>query len=445
MKRRAYLFVLALFALGLFSACGGKKHDSTPTPAHIRLVNATKASGLTLTLTDTSDSTKVQTVNANLAAGTAGTFTDVPVTTYSGVVSVTGGVLSASSSFSYQYATDTKYTAIAYERNNTIEVRVIADTTTVPSKGFALITAGNPAPDAGPLDVYVVPTGTAIDGKDPTIGYVYSGSINSNNASVSAGTYDVIITAYGKQNDLRGKISNIVIADQEIGLLLFTGTKGGALVDTTLIQQGGTVTAYPSNLARVRLMGTVTASASPSIDVEATGTSPTTYSFPFISPKVDNLYNVVQAGTTVQSVSVTIGANPAVQLTPPATALAAGNDYTLLVYGPSTAPAVSLLTDNNQAPTTARIRLINVAVPSSGGSGVITLVDNNLTLVSQLPYGTASSYSTVNTGTSVLVASSPDQGFPGYTATYNVGLYGVYSLVIGGTNAAPLVQFVKDR
>jgi archaellin len=140
-------------------------------------------------------------------------------------------------------------------------------------------------------------------------------------------------------------------------------------------------------------------------------------------------------------------------LTPPVGPLVAGNDYTVLVYGPSSGPAVSLLTDNNQAPTSARIRLINVAVPSNSGSGVITLTDNNLTLVSQLQYGTASAYSTVNTGTSVLNLSSPDQGFPNNpppavcnnTTTCNVGLYGVYSLVIGGTNAAPTVWFVKDR
>ncbi|HEX2584776.1 MAG TPA: hypothetical protein VHL14_06570, partial [Steroidobacteraceae bacterium] len=161
----------------------------------------------------------------------------------------------------------------------------------------------------------------------------------------------------------------------------------------------------------------------------------------------------VSAGTTIQSIAVTTGSNPAIQLTPPATALAAGNDYTLLVYGPSSGPVVSLLTDNNQSPTSARIRLVNVAVPGMGGSGVITLTDNNLTLVSQLPYGTASAYSTVNTGTSVLTLTSPDQGFPknpapavcNNTTTCNVGLYGVYSLVIGGDNVTPTVWFVKDR
>jgi len=449
MKSRAYLLALAVFALGMFTACGGKKHDSTPTPAHIRVVNATHAAGMTLTLTDATDSTKVVSVNSGLAAGAAGSYTDVAVATYNGVASVTGGALSASTSFSFQYATDVKYTAIAFERNNAIEVRIVADNITAPSSGFALFTAGNPAPDAGPLDVYFVPVGTAIDGLSPTILYSYSGSITSSNASVSAGTYDIIVTAYGKQNDVRGKISGVTVTNQEIALLLFTSTKGGALVDTTLIQQGGGVTVYPSTLARVRLMGTITASASPSIDVEAIGPtgSTATYSFPFISPKVDNLYSIVAAGSTIESVDVTIGSNPAVPLTPPSTVLAAGGDYTLLVYGPSTAPAVSLLTDNNQAPTSARIRLINADVPDAGKSGVITLTDNNLTLVSQLPYGQASSYITVNTGTSALATSSPDQGFQPYSATVNVGLYGVYSLVIGGTTTAtpPQVWLVKDR
>jgi len=450
MKSRAYLLAFAVLALGAFTACGGKKHDSTPTPAHVRVVNATKVSNMTLTLTNTTDSTKTYTINAGLAAGSAGSYTDIPVAAYSGVASVTGGALAASSSFSYNYASDTKYTAIAYERNNTIEVRVIADGITAPSSGFAILTAGNPAPDAGPLDVYVVPVGTtSIDGLNPTIQYVYSQSITSVNASVSAGNYDIIITAYGKQNDVRGKISGVSLTNQEIALLLFTSTKGGALVDTTLIQQGGSVTVYPSTLARIRLMGTVTASSSPSIAVNAIGPSGSaaTYPFPFISPKVDNLYSIVAADTTIQSVSVTIGSNPPVALTPPTDALAAGNDYTLLVYGPSTAPAVSLLTDNNQSPTSARIRLINVDVPDAGKSGVITLTDNNLTLASQLPYGTASPYITVNTGTSALATSSPDQGFQPYSATVNVGLYGVYSLVVGGstTLTPPQVWLVKDR
>jgi len=449
MKSRAYLLALAVLALGVFTACGGKKHDSTPTPAHVRVVNATKVSGLTLTLTDSSDTTKVVTVNSGLAAGSGGTYVDVPVATYSGVASVTGGALSASSSFSFNYATDVKYTVIAYERNNTVQVSIITDNVLAPNSGFAALQAGNPAPDAGPLDVYIVPVGTAIDGLLPTIQYSYSGSINSVNASVSAGTYDIIITAYGKQSDVRGKISGITITNQEIGLLLFTSTKGGALVDTTLIQQGGGVTVYPSTLARVRLMGTVTDPTSPSISVDAIGPagSTATYPFTFISPKVDNLYNVVEAGTTIQDVGVTIGSNPAVQLTPPSSALEAGNDYTLLVYGPSSAPAVSLLTDNNQAPTSARIRLINAEVPDAGKSGVITLTDNNLTLVSQLSYGSASPYITVNTGTSALATSSPDLGFQPYSATVNVGLYGVYSLVIGGTTTTnpPQVWLVKDR
>jgi hypothetical protein len=127
----------------------------------------------------------------------------------------------------------------------------------------------------------------------------------------------------------------------------------------------------------------------------------------------------------------------------PSTTFASGGDYTVLVYGASSsAPQVAILTDNNQLPTSgAKIRLVNAAVASGG----LALSDNYVPLFSELSYGTASDYSGVTAGSSLLQLTSPVSTFTSYSTTINILSNGVYSLFVLGSTDTAIEVLSKDK
>ena len=76
----------------------------------------------------------------------------------------------------------------------------------------------------------------------------------------------------------------------------------------------------------------------------------------------------------------------------PATALAAGSDSTLLVYGSAAAPTASLIADDNHLPTTTgnlKLRLLNGL---TGAASPLTLDAAFAVIASNVVPGTASPY-----------------------------------------------------
>jgi hypothetical protein len=126
----------------------------------------------------------------------------------------------------------------------------------------------------------------------------------------------------------------------------------------------------------------------------------------------------------------------------PAATLAAGGDYTLLVYGSSTSATASLLTDDNRPPTdgtSVKLRLIHGV---TGNVGSLTLTANSSLVASGLAAGTASGYVavTANTTTTTLKLTSSVAGALLTDVNDPLSANTVYTILAGGDVGAP--QFI---
>jgi hypothetical protein len=454
MKNRIFTGLIALAAIALISACGGK-HKTDTSVALVRFVNATGVSGLSLTITNSAADSTAVTVASSVAAGSSSAYTSVATGTSSVVSS--GGSLTASSSVSVSLSANYYYTFVAYQRNGAITIQAMSDGysgQTTPSTGYSFLSIANPASDAGPLDVYVVQPNTTIDDTvTPKYSNVYAGGTSSVQ-SIATGTYDVVVTAYNRPADVRFKWSNIALTDKEVATLFLLNTTSGALVDGVLVQQdvsttqGGAVTVRANSNARVRLVGAF--SGLYRLDYATTGS----FGDSVITNGIGaNGYKLVSAGTSVQSVSVTAsgGSTVAAVLSGAVTskAFVSGSDYTILVYGDISAPSVKLIDDNNQAPTAARIRMINVVSwPGNDAFNVISLYNSSVSLFSQpVGYQEISTYAGLTTGVSHLNAQVEALTNPLVTIQdgKNIAYGGVYTLIMGGNNTALSYALILDR
>jgi hypothetical protein len=374
-------------------------------------------------------------VNSNVAAGTASGYASLTAGTYSVIVSAANNALSTSATSSIGLTADVYNTVVAYARGGQIKLLSITDNKSAPATGFASVTIANADSDAGALDVYVVAPGTSITNLTPTFTNVTPTGVSLAN-SITAGTYDIVITAYNKPADIRLTMSSVTLTSLEIATLALTSTSGGSLVNGALVQQQGSVQPQAANKARVRVVGALPPTASTNASIATTVGSVALTSI--TSPSVGT-YGLVAANSTIDSVSVSGVAVDNL----PTTLFASGGDYTVLIYGTAAAPQAAILTDNNQLPTSgAKIRLVNGAV-STGG---ISLTDNYVPLFSELAYGGASDYSGVTAGSSTLQVTSAVSGF----TTYNSGLISilsnsVYSLFVLGSTSNAQAILIKDK
>lgn len=433
MKNHPVLASLLAFGLALsLTACsnGGDSSSSSSASPEIRLVNLTNANDLKLTI----DST---TYGSNVASGSASPYSSVTAGTYTVIASSASGILSSSTTTSVALVADTQYTTVAYERGGQIRVLKITETTTTPSTGFAILTVNNVDSDAGMLDVYVVAPGTDIGDLTPTYSVPVTGT--SLSSSVTAGTYDIVVTSNNNPGDVRLKMTAVQFTSTEVANLVLTPTSGGALVDGALVEEDGAVSFVRNSKARVRVVAALPAGTgqNPVIRTTVGGTTLSTVT----TPSVGSNYDLVPAGATTYTVS--IDNVPLTSL--PDNLFASGGDYTILVYGTS-APAadVNVLRDNNRLPGTgSRIRLVNGGVATAG----LALSANSISLVSEVFFGDASAYSTVTAGSNVLVVTSPAVAFTTYSTTQTIASTSVYTLFVLNYTDSSTTKYVltKDR
>ena len=317
------------------------------------------------------------------------------------------------------------YTLLAYESNNTVKTVMLTEDVTAPAAGSAQLRIYNAAPDAGKLDVYIT---------DPSVSLANAGSpISFTTGTVpiavgpltySPGTYRVRVTGYGNKNDLRLDMPAVTIASQQVGTVVLTPASGGVLLNGSAVLQQSTYSATRNTNTRVRLAAAVSGGASVSVTagssvIDAGSVAP---SFGF--------YTLVPANSAlnINVANQSVGA--------PATALAAGSDMTLLVYGAPGNATASLLLDDNRPPadtTQVKMRMINGVTSSTG---LLTLTANAVLVgTSGIAPGTASSYTTVPGSTSAMnlnVTSSTASGNYLTDATNTLNAGSVYTVMVGG-------------
>lgn len=412
---RLFTVSLSLACVGLLSACGGGGGSSN---SNIRLLNATSNySTLALTVNDIS-------VNSGVAYAALGAYTNVSTSATVSQVQ-TSGVGTTVASLTPTLAKDSNYTLIAYGWAGAVHTSLLQEAQAAPATAKASLLVLNLAPDAGALDVYLTAAGDSADNAAAVATNVAGGYSSSYN-TVNSGTYRVQVTGYNNKTDLRLDIPAITLASAGVATLVITATDGGVLVNGILVAQQGAATNYASNVSRARVVASVADNSL--VAATLNGTSLLGSS---VAPTIGNYQNFAAGSSTL---AVMVNAVPLTVTTP---TLKAGADYTLLVWGSSSAPQVTVLADDNRLPATtgtAKMRMVNGVAGTQ--TGLTLSLDYSALATNVLP-GTASVMAGVPSSTSSLLSvTSPSSSTPIYSiAALPVVANGVYTtFILGGSN-----------
>lgn len=331
---------------------------------------------------------------------------------------------------SYALSKDQNYTAVVWGRETALRLSTLPE-----NENTADIAAGNTrvrffnaTTDTGAVDVFITPSTADLGETLPTRSNLASGSL-SGFSDLTQGTYRLRVTGVGDPNDLRLDIPSITLKDKSYATLVLTGGASGVLVNGTLIEQQGAVTTLKNTKARMRVVASVNSGGNVNVAVGGR-----TLAGGLRSPSVGP-YTLVDAGTAV---NLTVRVN-GVEATNGDRSFAAGTDYTLLTYGPTATPVVTVLTDDNRLPTAAtrvKVRLLHAAA----GTDPLTLSIDYLALASDIVAGTVSPYATTNSNNSVRIDVNSAAGVTSLFTATDVNLQGqaVYTVLMLGGNVDAL-------
>jgi hypothetical protein len=416
---------LALFlAVTLLAACGGGEDR---TKAKLRLVNASAYPGLDLIVDDERRFSAV-------AYGGSADYAEVdPENTDSEIRRPDAGTPLLS--FTPALAEQQSYTVLAYGAEGALRSVLLDDNTGAPSSGKASLRFVNAAPDAGALDIYVTDADEPLGDAVPLQAGAAVGAVSSY-TTLNNGNRRLRVTGAGSKTDLRLDISGIALGSEFIGTLVLTAGRGGVLVNALLLAERGAIQRADGAQARVRVAAAVTESGSVAASVGGA------VLMNGVGAPAVALYALVPAGTP--AVAVAVDGQPVAAAD---AALAVGADYTLLVYGPASAPVVAWIEDDNRPPrdsNKARVRLVHgvASLP-----GPLALSADFVPVADGVLPGTASAITEIAaTATARLSVTTPGQATPVWGAVDQVfRAGGNYTLFVVGAAAAPAGMLIKDR
>lgn len=420
---------VALLALALvFTGCGGGGSDRTK--AQVRLVNAADAAGYPA-LDLTVDGVLRQ---GSVGYGQTASYAEVDPDKTSSTLSVPGSA-TALLSFTPSMSRNRHYTVLAFGAAGSLRQLLVDENLGEPAVNRTSLRVINAAPDAGNLDLYITAAGDALGTAVAARSAAAYGEL-SPVIDVASGTWRLRVAAAASKTDLRLDVPDFVLGARQSATLVLTPSRGGTLVNALLLVQQGSVSRLDTTQARVRVLAGVADSG------VVTATLGTTPLIPAIgSPAVGN-YALVSAGTTAPTVSVS-GTAVAV----PATALVAGGDYTLLVYGPLATPTAAWVTDDNRLPTvsgTVKMRLVNA---TAALAGALSMTVDALPLASAVAPGTASVYGAADANqVAAISVTAIGVAQPLFSATAQPLTSGsIYSVFVVGPQGATTGVLRKDR
>ncbi len=419
-----WMAAVALAALVLV-ACGG---GIDKTKAHVRLVNASiDYSSLQMNVDGS-------TLQSGLGYGSTADYTDIDPGKAATIISQTGSATSLLS-FTPAVSKGNYFTLLAYGALGGLAQLPLDDNGSAPDANQTYLRVINAAPDAGSLDVFITGTSDSLASSVAVQSAAAFGALG-NYLTINSGTWRLRVTGASAKSDLRLDLTGLVLNSQQVATLVLTPGTGGALVNALLLTQQGGITRLDNTQARLRVAAGMASGGSVTAIVGGT-----TVGAALTSPVVSN-YALVPAGSQTVSVSVNGTA-----LTAPANPLAAGADYTLLVYGAPTAPAASWLQDDNHLPTDAtqaKLRLVNGVSPLTTPLG---LTSDFLPIASNVSPGAASGYGSVlGTITATLSVTAAGQATPLFNALNQTLIANSsYTLFVVGSDSAAVGILRKDR
>ena len=283
----------------------------------------------------------------------------------------------------------------------------------------------NTATAAGSLDVYLTGDNDLLSASTPVATAITGGS-QSSYAAVVSGTYRLRVTATNNTNDVRLDVHGVTLGSTEVDTIVLSAGAGGLLVNASQVVQGGSVTAYNNNQARVRVVSALTGAGDRN-SVTVNGT-PIVVNAP--SPAI-SAYTLVNAGSAAITGTVT-GTQ----------ALAAGSDTTLMVLGTAAVPTLAVIADDNRVPTSTtgvKLRLVNAMDPTTMAAYPLTMALDYSAVASNVTPGAQSAYALLpSTTTSILEVSSALQAATMYSPTnglntLTLSAQSVYTVFMFGT------------
>lgn len=420
---------LALTLAALVAGCGGKS-GSDDDPAQLRVLNlASDVASVDLALDDTK-------VVSATAQDTLSPFVSVDTDSYDVDVLAAGGSTALNTS-TRTLAAGEHYTAVVWGRESALMLSTLpedGDEDDITS-GSARLRVFNATTDVGALDVYLTRSDTALEDTTPHLSSVASAGLSSY-ASLTSGTWRLRITGAGDPADLRLDIPSITLADKKFNTLVLTAGSGGVLVHASLyVQQQAGLTTARNTQARLRVLAGVNGNGTVGVNWNGSAVAAGLRS-PAIGP-----YALVEAGEQLLELRVNGSTVASQTLT-----LAAGADYSLMAWGESGTPRLSLLNEDNRLPSSssrAKLRLVHGASQTDA----LTLSLDYAVLVSALAPGQASSFVSATTRSAgrvdVSAASSADALF--VATDVNLQSQGVYSVFLLGGNSTPTGVLRKER
>ena len=406
MNKREFLAAGGAVPL-ILAGCGGNGSGSAP----VRLVNASVGYPNLGFMVESTQAT-----TTDVTYGLASPFESVQA----GAVGITLTVANqaATSSQVRTINKDNRYSLVAYGFANELKSVLITESTVTPDAGKANVNVLNTSVDIGAVDVYLSAS------KDLSVSTLIAASIpgvqQSAFAGMLAGSY--FITVVGANSVGKG-ISDvrfqtpvaITLTALEVLTIILTPGASGVLANVILLTQGTAGAASPTtpyyNLtARVRAVTSVNGQQASvtgtNSSTSTTGT--TTTSVSILVASTTSLYSnyfvvntgnaplVMVGGTSVPVVMDVTNTTTGVVTPNQPAVLAAGGDYTLLVYLIGSTPTAKLIEDNNTAAVSSagvKFRLINLA--SNNQNVQLSMALNSISVASNIGFAKASAYTEV--------------------------------------------------
>lgn len=335
--------------LVLLAACGGGSSGGHGS-AQLRLVNlSTTYASLDLVTNNENvdnDDDKVQATG--IVTGKASSFAEVDADDYTVKLRRTGATAALRTFSAQAFVDETVATYVAYNNASGFGVLTLEEDLDKADSGKVTFRAANLS-TAGALDVYLTDASTQLSDTTPVISSVTS---TASSTTVDSGEYRLRITANGDSSDVRLDVPSITLTSRGVVTLMLTETAGGILVNGVLMPQQGEPTLYDNTSLRIR--GAMALGGGAVATLRVSGQS---------------LFSSGTAGVIGARYLTMASGQPTVALTVngaqvPVTAptLAAGRDYTMLVWSNADGTHVTTIEDDNKPVLTSgrtRIRLLN--------------------------------------------------------------------------------------
>lgn len=424
MRFTRWASAIAMIGTLALSACGGSG-ESNDGNTNVRLLNASVGyASLDLKVNDTK-------VNTGVGFGTVANYASISTGSNTTELLIGGTTTLLATPALSSLVKDGHYTLIAFGNTGAMATRLLNESETEPASGNTKLLTLNLAPDSGNVDVYVTTPGTSLADATPTASSLIPGNGDAYR-TLTAGTYQIRVTAAGSKSDLRLDIPSVALDSTKVNTLVLTSATGGVMVNGLMLGQQGAVTKYENGLAKVRVISSLPRTAT--VSAKLNGTSVLSNAG---SPAVSTNYSDI---TVTNGVKVEWSVNGVAQAAKQVS-LDRSAVYGMLIWGDTSAPQLTALKEDNALPTTlntAKVRILN----GVAGLGDVALYVNASPVLSGVTPGTLSTSYQASTTSEIqfdVRAGAPTV----FTAKKTLTAGKVYTILLSGTPGAIEGTFIE--